>query len=136
VRAAQEVELARLQGRFVSWVRGDPGAVAHELDVSRDAAVDIALGRNATASGFTCSNPLAGVGPGQKPGRLCTAWLGCFTCPNGVIPLESQTLARLLQTRAALTDSRAKIGAERWRSYTRRSLRSSNATCCRAFPTS
>ena len=115
VRAAQEVELARLQGRFVSWVRGDPEVVARELGVSADTAIDIALGRNATASGFTCANPLAGIGPGQKPGRLCTAWLGCFTCPNAVIPLEAETLARLLQTRVALTDSRATMSAERWR---------------------
>ncbi len=115
VRAAQEVELARLQGRFVSWVRGDPEVVARELGVDTGEAVDIALGRNATASGFTCANPLAGIGPGQKPGRLCTAWLGCFTCPNAVIPLEPETLARLLQTRAALMESRAAISAERWR---------------------
>jgi hypothetical protein len=115
VRAAQEIELARLQGRFVSWVRGDPEMVARELGVSADVAVDIALGRNATASGFTCANPLAGTGPGQRPGRLCTAWLGCFTCPNAVIPLEAETLARLLQTRGALTDSRATMSAERWR---------------------
>ncbi|MBF6571607.1 MAG: site-specific integrase [Candidatus Binataceae bacterium] len=115
VRAAQQVGLARLQGRFVSWVRGDPEVVARELGVSIDAAVDIALGRNATASGFTCANPLAGIGPGQRPGRLCTAWLGCFTCPNAVIPFEAETLARLLQTRAALTESRAKVDAERWR---------------------
>jgi integrase len=115
VRAAQEVELARLQGRFVSWVRGDPEVVARELGVSRGEAVDIALGRNATASGFTCANPLAGIGPGQRPGRLCTAWLGCFTCPNAVIPLEPETLARLLQTRAALMESRATISTERWR---------------------
>jgi hypothetical protein len=115
VRAAQEVELARLQGRFVSWVRGDPEVLARELGVSTDTAVDITLGRNATASGFTCANPLAGIAPGQKPGRLCTAWLGCFTCPNAVIPLEPETLARLLQTRATLTDARAMISAERWR---------------------
>ncbi|MBE3603725.1 site-specific integrase [bacterium] len=115
IRAAQEVELAGLQGRFVSWVRGDPKVVARELGVGRREAVDIALGRNATASGFTCANPLAGIAPGQKPGRLCTAWLGCFTCPNAVIPLEPETLARLLQTRAALRESRASVGAERWR---------------------
>ena len=115
VRAAQEAELARLQGRFVSWVRGDPDMVARELGVSADVAVDITLGRNATASGFTCANPLAGIGPGQKPGRLCTAWLGCFTCPNAVIPLEPETLARLLQTRAALVKSRAVIADDRWR---------------------
>ena len=70
VRTAQEVELARLQGRFVAWVSGDPDVIARELGVSTDRAVDITLGRNATATGFTCANPLAGVGPGQKPGRL------------------------------------------------------------------
>ena len=32
-----------------------------------------------------------------------------------MIPLEPETLARLLQTHAALTDSRAMISAERWR---------------------
>lgn len=115
VRIAQEVELARLQGRFVAWVRGDPATVARDLGLSRSEAIDVALGRNATASGFTCSNPFAGRGPGQKPGRLCTAWLGCFTCPNAVIPLEPETLARLLQTRAALTESRATVSAQRWR---------------------
>jgi hypothetical protein len=46
---------------------------------------------------------------------LCTAWLGCFTCPNAVIPLEPETLGRLLQTRAVLMESRAGISAERWR---------------------
>lgn len=32
-----------------------------------------------------------------------------------MIPLEPETLARLLRTRAALADSRAMIGDERWR---------------------
>ena len=101
IRTAQEVELARLQGRFVSRVRGDPEVVARELGVSAATATNIALGRNATASGFSSANPLAGIGPGLRPGRLCTAWLGCFTCPNAVIPLEAETMARLLQTRVA-----------------------------------
>jgi hypothetical protein len=38
-----------------------------------------------------------------------------ITCPNAVIPLEPETLARLLQTRAALVKSRAVIADDRWR---------------------
>ncbi|MEL4382757.1 hypothetical protein, partial [Shewanella algae] len=58
---------------------------------------------------------LAGVAEGQRKGELCTAWLGCFTCPNAVIPLNEDVLVRLLATRAALTDARAAMAPERWR---------------------
>ena len=71
--------------------------------------------RNATASGFVCSAPLSGIALGQRKGRLCTAWLGCFTCPNAVIPLEAETLARLLRVRAALAEARAGMVLDRWR---------------------
>ena len=58
---------------------------------------------------------LSGIGEGQKPGRLCTAWLGCFTCPNAVIPLEADILARLLRTREALIDAYRTMAPDRWR---------------------
>jgi hypothetical protein len=58
---------------------------------------------------------VAGVAKGQRKGELCTAWLGCFTCPNAVIPLEKDVLTRLLATRVALTDGRAGMVPERWR---------------------
>lgn len=67
IRAAQEVELARLQGRFVSWVRGDPEVVARELGASGDAVVDIALGRNATASGFIFATRSPASHPDRSP---------------------------------------------------------------------
>ncbi|MDX2276173.1 MAG: hypothetical protein NW206_12050 [Hyphomonadaceae bacterium] len=113
-REGQARELARLQGAFVTWVRGDADEVTRTLHVSSAAAADIATGRNATASGFVCRDPLAGAGPEQAPGRLCTAWLGCFTCPNAVIPLDLATLTRLMATRAALCDARARLTPERF----------------------
>src|SRR5262249_59120752 len=70
--------------------------------------------QNATASGFICADPLAGIAPGQSKGKLCTAWLGCFTCPNAVIPLEIDTLARLIRMRDALSDARARLSPDRW----------------------
>lgn len=113
-RDGQARALAQLQGAFVEWVRGDAAEVARTLKVPAAAAVDIAAGRNATAAGFVCRDPLAGVGPGQAPGRLCTAWLGCFTCPNAVIPLDLDVLARLVATRSALIAARLRMAPERF----------------------
>ena len=115
VRAAQAIELGRLQARFVEAVR------TRDMRVLRghktpSAAAPMGSAENATASGFICADPLAGVGPGQSKGRLCTAWLGCFTCPNAVIPLEAGTLARLLKMRDALGDARTRLAPERWHS--------------------
>ncbi|MGA7409606.1 MAG: hypothetical protein WBW33_03915, partial [Bryobacteraceae bacterium] len=115
VRATQRQELARLQARFVSWVRdATPSSVMQELAVSTEEAVRILSGENATATGFTCRDPMAGMGPSQKKGRLCSAWLGCFTCPNAVIPLEEEALARLIATRDALNEARDHMVPDRW----------------------
>ena len=111
IRAEQAKELGRLQGRFVEVIRGGDGW--HETMDHADATRRI-NSRNATASGFTCSDPMAGIAPGQRKGRLCTAWLGCFTCPNAVIPLNVDTLARLLRMRDALADARRTIAVDRW----------------------
>jgi len=109
VRKAQAVALGGLQAHFVETVRN--GGEVDRID-ERNAGVDA---QHATASGFVCSDPLSGIGEGQKPGRLCTAWLGCFTCPNAVIPVETDVLARLLRTRVALADARAGMAPDRWR---------------------
>ena len=109
-RTEQAVTIARLQGRFVEAVRAGNG-----LGLGGDAARStVADAGSATASGFTCSDPLSGIAPGQRKGQLCTAWLGCFTCPNAVIPLDPETLARLLRMRAALADASSKISPDRW----------------------
>jgi hypothetical protein len=114
VRAAQAIELGRLQGRFVEAIRSvDLGLTSSRSKGSEPTPIISA--QNATASGFICADPLAGIGPGQSRGKLCTAWLGCFTCPNAVIPLEVGTLARLIRMRDALTDARARLAPDRWR---------------------
>jgi hypothetical protein len=110
VRAAQAIELGRLQARFVTAIRfGDLSLPSRRGDTS-----PIISARNATASGFICADPLAGIAPGQSKGNLCTAWLGCFTCPNAVIPLEADTLARLMRMRDALCEAKAKLAPDRW----------------------
>jgi hypothetical protein len=109
VRRAQECIIGNLQARFIDVVRGVDGRDGNDTDMP---AVDA---RYATAAGFICSDPLAGVGEGQKAGRLCTAWLGCFTCPNAVIPLDADVLARLLSTRDALVAARKTLASDRWR---------------------
>lgn len=114
VRAAQAVELGRLQARFVEVVRSGSLDERPTRKNSRGSAPRIDT-RNATASGFECADPLAGIAPGQKAGQPCTAWLGCFTCPNAVIPLEADTLAQLLQMRAALSGAKSGMSPDRWR---------------------
>ena len=112
IQAEQTAGLARLQGRFVQAVRGGSGLAKRDNQkVEAEEEIDA---RNATASGFVCSDPLSGIAPGQRKGRLCTAWLGCFTCPNAVIPLEAETLARLLRVRAALVEARPGMALDRW----------------------
>ena len=110
VRRDREQAIGKLQARFIDVVRGI-GSEAEPIEVEPQ-TVDA---RYATAAGFICSDPLAGIGPGQKAGRLCTAWLGCFTCPNAVIPLDPDVLAQLLSARAALVEARASMAPERWR---------------------
>jgi integrase len=109
VRKAQMAALGRLQGHFVEAMRG---ATSSE-PVAKSIAD--ANARHATASGFVCRDPMSGIGSDQTVGRLCTAWLGCFTCPNAVIPMEADVLARLLRTRAALISARAAVAPDRWR---------------------
>jgi hypothetical protein len=114
VRAAQAIELGRLQARFVEAVRsGDLGLLSCPPKRNEQATATIST-QNATASGFVCADPLSGIAPGQNKGTLCTAWLGCFTCPNAVIPLEADSLARLIRMRDALRDARGRLAPDRW----------------------
>jgi hypothetical protein len=114
VRAAQAFELGRLQARFVAAIRSGDFSLSNARS-ERDHHLPIVSAENATASGFICADPLAGIAPGQSRGKLCTAWLGCFTCPNAVIPLEVDTLGRLLRMRDALCEAKARLAPDRWR---------------------
>lgn len=114
IRATQADTISTLQAAFVSWIRRDPTEIALSLGVPPATAVEIAAGQNATASGFICRDPFAGVAPGQQRGQICVAWLGCFTCPNAVIPLDVDTVARLVRSRDALIAARITVAADRW----------------------
>ena len=115
IQAEQTAMFTRLQGRFVEAVRAGGSRLefkgAGEETEPPEEGIDA---RNATASGFVCRDPLSGIAPGQRKGRLCTAWLGCFTCPNAVIPREAETLARILRTRRALAEARTWVAIDRW----------------------
>jgi hypothetical protein len=113
VRAAQEIELGRLQARFVEAIISREIGLPNRQSKGCESTPIIST-QNATASGFVCADPLGGIAPGQRKGKLCTAWLGCFTCPNAVIPLEPDTLARLIRMRDALTEARTRLAADRW----------------------
>jgi hypothetical protein len=108
VRRAQVEAIGVLQARFVDAVRnnGERGTTGPAQVVGT---------QYATASGFRCLDPMSGAAEGQKPGQICTAWLGCFTCPNAVIPLETAVLARLMRTKDALIEARARMDPDRWR---------------------
>jgi hypothetical protein len=113
VRAAQAIELGRLQAKFVEAIRSRDIGLSNGRS-KRDQSSPIVSAQHATASGFVCADPLAGIAPGQSKGKLCTAWLGCFTCPNAVIPLEADTLARLIRMRDTLREARTRLAPDRW----------------------
>jgi integrase len=113
IQAEQVAGLARLQGSFVEAVRRG-GGFTKQGSREVGAPEEVIDGSNATASGFICRDPLAGVAPGQRKGKLCTAWLGCFTCRNAVIPREAQTLARILRVRKTLVEARPSMALDRW----------------------
>lgn len=105
-RAKAELELTKLQKHFIGTVQQDLRD-APKLDAP-------AHGANASASGFNCRDPFSGAGPGQVEGKICTAWLGCFTCPNAVVPINAEVLARLEATRDALLKAKMDIAPARW----------------------
>ena len=45
---------------------------------------------------------------------MCTHCLGCFSCPNAVIPDDPRTLARLLQAREHLRSAACSVHPARW----------------------
>jgi hypothetical protein len=64
--------------------------------------------------GFDCKDPFAGVAPSTQRGELCTNFMGCFTCPNAIIPSDPGTVARLLQARDHLQAAAATLHPARW----------------------
>ncbi|WPP02780.1 hypothetical protein [Methylocella tundrae] len=108
----QEATVARLQQLMVAWFTG--GQSAHDpVGMEATMAVNV-LGKNATAFGHICGNPLVGVAPGSSPGRLCPWFGACLSCPGLVIPIDAEHLARALQAKRKLESARDRIDPHRW----------------------
>ncbi|MBD2463380.1 phage integrase SAM-like domain-containing protein [Oscillatoria sp. FACHB-1407] len=102
IRQRNSERIATLQGEYVNWIRSkgslDPRVVSKDIkDLSPEQVELIASGQHVTTTGFICKDPLDSPQPEQPKGKVCSAWLGCFTCSNSIIVLDANTLARLLQ---------------------------------------
>lgn len=126
VDAEHRVRVAALQSTFIGHIerpttrdqRGTPPA-------PKPRASDIQRSQPRPAVslfGFDCKDPFAGIAAGSRRGELCTHFLGCFTCPNAVIPSDAATLARLLQARDHLRAATAYVHPARWQVVYRPSL--------------
>jgi hypothetical protein len=116
VEAENNLQIAKLQTKWIGFISsaGTATDLQEQLEVDEHNANEILEGRNATSSGFVCKDPFAGIAPGQRKGQLCTLWLGCFVCPNAVIPMEPKYLARIIQLRQALLMARQEMPLNRW----------------------
>jgi hypothetical protein len=110
VQAKNRLRIADLQGAFLEHIEAQPDPRTK----TAAAPEPIPPGRVVTMFGFDCKDPFAGVAPGTQHGELCTNFMGCFTCPNAIIPSDPATLARLLQARDHLRAAAATLHPARW----------------------
>ena len=102
--------MAQLQSSWEKWLTQEPATIVKDIDEN----IKIDNYENATALGFQCKNPYQGIAPGSKRGERCPAFTACFTCPNAVLLLDVETLARLLQARNHYLDYECRIHPLRW----------------------
>lgn len=126
VEVQNRQRIAMLQSAFLGHIAGvangnerpsekPHSAPASSLDGTSNPAVSM--------FGFDCADPLAGIASGTRAGELCNNFLGCFSCPNALIPSDSRTLARLIQTQAHLKAAAAHVHPARWRAIYAHPLR-------------
>jgi hypothetical protein len=115
VEAQHRIRVAALQSSFLGHIERPASQVRRTK--RRATTIDLSSIRGAPAVslfGFDCKDPLAGVAPGSRRGQMCTHFLGCFTCPNAIIPSDAHTLARLLQARDHLRAATVHVHPARW----------------------
>jgi integrase len=95
--------VAELQELMLAWVRDGS---------SQGGAEASGGGEPASAFSHTCLNPLAG--PDTAPGRVCPRFGGCLNCPGLVIPVNADSLARLLAAKCRFEEARDRIDPARW----------------------
>jgi len=111
VQAEHRARVAALQSTFLGHVERPAARVVRQASHSNPPR---AAGAAVSMFGFDCKDPFAGIAPGARRGHLCTHFLGCFTCPNAIIPDDPRTLARLTQARDHLRAAAASLHPARW----------------------
>jgi hypothetical protein len=119
IRQRYSKRIATLQGKLFDWIRTkgklDPRVIANGIkDLAFEQVETMANGKTATTAGFVCKNPLNSPQDGESKGKLCSSWLGCFSCDNAIIIRDAETLARLLQLESQLIDARSKLNVLRF----------------------
>ena len=111
VQAEHRARVATLQSSFLGHIEQPTARKARETP---RASPPRPAGAAVSMFGFDCKDPFAGIATGTRRGSLCTHFLGCFTCPNAIIPEDPQTIARLMQARDHLRAAAASIHPARW----------------------
>ncbi len=117
VQAQHRARIATLQSAFIGHIEQRRVTDAAELFASPGPSVAPPAGEVVSMFGFGCTDPFAGTAPGTARGELCTNFMGCFTCPNAIIPPDPATLARLLQARDHLRAAAAALHPARWQAF-------------------
>jgi hypothetical protein len=117
VEMEHRVRVAALQSTFIGHIERPTSDQPRKPPVQNAAAADNTRAPAPPAMslfGFDCKDPFAGIAAESRRGELCTHFLGCFTCPNAVIPSDAKTLARLLQARDHLRAAAGTVHPARW----------------------
>ena len=121
VRQQNHARIAALQGAFIEHLAAPPAispatSPASVVAASSSSAA-VPPGKTVSMFGFDCTDPLAGTAPGTRRGEICTNFMGCFTCPNAVIPPQPRTMARLLQAHDHLRTATMTLHPARWQAF-------------------
>lgn len=117
VRQQNHARIATLQQAFVERLAATPDFSPAQAVAASSSSVAVPPGKTVSMFGFDCTDPLAGTAPGTRRGEVCTSFMGCFTCPNAVIPPQPRTMARLLQARDHLRAAALTLHPARWQAF-------------------
>lgn len=112
VLARQSQHLARAMEKHTRWSTSKGRVDPRDLPAHHDGT--------AATDGFTCIDPYDSPMPGQRKGRLCTAFAECPRCPLAMIELtNSRSAARCLELKGQFERTKELIGEvafnSRWR---------------------
>lgn len=117
VRQQNHARIATLQQAFVEHLAAAPASSPAPAAAASSSSAAVPPGKTVSMFGFDCTDPLAGTAPGTRRGEICTNFMGCFTCPNAVIPPQPRTMARLLQARDHLRVAALTLHPARWQTF-------------------